>query len=38
LTALVPRAYGAGLRPAPGAAVELVIPAASVHVIVDRSN
>jgi len=36
LTALLPRAYGAGLRPAPGAAVELVIPAASVHVIPDR--
>jgi ABC-type sulfate/molybdate transport systems ATPase subunit len=33
LTALVPRAYGDGLKPAPGAAVELVIPAASVHVI-----
>jgi ABC-type sulfate/molybdate transport systems ATPase subunit len=36
LTALVPRAYGDGLHPAPGAAVELVIPAASVHVIPGR--
>ena len=36
LTALVPRAYGDGLRPTPGAAVELVIPAASVHVIPGR--
>jgi ABC-type sugar transport system ATPase subunit len=36
LTALLPRAYGNGQRPAPGAAVELVIPAASVHVIPDR--
>ena len=36
LTALVPRAYGDGLRPTLGAAVELVIPAASVHVIPGR--
>ena len=36
LTALVPRAYGDGLRPTPGATVELVIPAASVHVIPGR--
>ncbi len=33
LTALLPRAYGDGPRPAPGASVELVIPAAAVHVI-----
>ena len=36
LTALLPRAYGDGLRLAPGAAVELVIPASAVHVIRDR--
>jgi ABC-type sugar transport system ATPase subunit len=36
LTALVPRAYGPRLRPEPAAAVELVIPTASVHVIPDR--
>ncbi len=36
LTALLPRAYGDGPRPAPGASVELVIPAAAVHVIPDR--
>jgi molybdate transport system ATP-binding protein len=33
LTVLVPRAYDNGFRPTPGAAVELVIPAAAVHVI-----
>jgi len=33
LTVLVPRAYDNGFRPAPGAAVELVIPAAAVHVV-----
>jgi hypothetical protein len=33
LTVLVPRAYDHGFRPAPGAAVELVIPAAAVHVV-----
>jgi len=33
LTALVPRAYGDGFNVAPGTAVELVIPAAAVHVI-----
>jgi ABC-type Fe3+/spermidine/putrescine transport system ATPase subunit len=36
LTALLPRAYGDGLRPAPGVAVEIVIPAAAVHVMPDR--
>jgi ABC-type sugar transport system ATPase subunit len=33
LTVLVPRAYDSGFGPTPGAAVELVIPAAAVHVI-----
>ena len=36
LTALVPRAYRDGRSTAPGTAVELVIPAASVHVIPDH--
>jgi len=37
LTALVPRAYGEDLALAPGAAVELVIPSAAVHVISDHN-
>jgi hypothetical protein len=36
LTALVPRAYGDGFAVAPGAAVELVIPVAAVHVVSER--
>jgi ABC-type sugar transport system ATPase subunit len=38
LTALVPRAYGDGLRLTPGTVAELVIPAASVHVIPGHSS
>ncbi len=35
LSVFVPRAYGDGVEAAPGAAVELVVPAAAVHLIPD---